>query len=44
MSETKSKAEECTQKQLEQIAQDRNEMNELRRFGFFNPIQLQLVT
>ena len=36
MSETKSKAEECTQKQLEQIAQDRNEMNELRRFGFFS--------
>jgi len=35
MSDKKSKAEQCAEKQLEQIAQDRNEMDEYRRFGFF---------
>jgi len=28
MSDKKSKTEQCTEKQLEQIAQDRNEMDE----------------
>ena len=29
------KKENCKQNQLEQIASDRREMDELRRFGFF---------
>ena len=38
MSETKpqSKAEQCKEIQLQQIAQDRDEMDEYRRFGFFS--------
>ena len=38
MSETKpqSKAEQCKEIQLQQIAKDRDEMDEYRRFGFFS--------